>query len=269
MARPERNNVDYFPHPVHQGKKMGYIRKKYGHEGYSVWYQLVEQLGEANDHYLDLSKETSLMLLTGELMTTEETLLSIIDDLVKLEVFVAELWQQHRIIFSEAFVESIGDAYLKRKNKCITLQGLLHLLSDKLRSKPSILPLNTADNTQSKVKKSKVEKSVKKYSSDSAEMRLANLLHEKILTLVPKLKKPNFQVWARDMDLLMRIDGRSEQEVRDMIIFVNKHSFWSKNILSPNKLRVQFDRLTVEANNVKGNNTRHSPEITKKYANIG
>ena len=30
--------------------------------------------------------------------------------------------------------------------------------------------------------------------------------------------------------------------------FANKHHFWAKNILSPDKLRKQYDKLKLEAN---------------------
>jgi len=61
MARPERRNVDYFPHPVKHGKKMFFIENKYGNDGYSSWFKILEQLGDADDHYLDLEDQSQLM----------------------------------------------------------------------------------------------------------------------------------------------------------------------------------------------------------------
>ena len=63
MARPESNTVDYFPHPTNQGRKMRYMRSKYGNDGYAVWYCLLEQLGNAPNHFLDLSDEVNRMLV--------------------------------------------------------------------------------------------------------------------------------------------------------------------------------------------------------------
>jgi hypothetical protein len=165
MARPQRTNVDYFPHPVHQGKKMSFIKKKYGSDGYAIWYQLLEQLGDADNHYLNLSDETELMLLSTELMTTETKLTEVITDLIRLKVFHKELWEKHSIVFCEKFINEIDDAYSKRKNKCISLQGLLSLLSIKLRKKPSNGGNNTPRKPQSKVEKSK-EKNIYKEKFD-------------------------------------------------------------------------------------------------------
>ena len=42
MARPERRNVDYFPHYLSEGKKMYLIEHKYGNDGYAVWFKVLE-----------------------------------------------------------------------------------------------------------------------------------------------------------------------------------------------------------------------------------
>ncbi len=136
MARPERNNVDYFPHPVKHGKKMFFIRKKYGNDGYTVWNMLLEKLGDANFHYLDLNDETELMYLYSEFDVTEETLFNIIDDLIKLGEFDKEFWEEERILFNQKFIDSINDAYSKRRNDCINRNLLIELLEDKGRIKP-------------------------------------------------------------------------------------------------------------------------------------
>ena len=43
MARPERNNVDYFPFLCKEGKAMFYIEQKYGNDGYATWIKLLRQ----------------------------------------------------------------------------------------------------------------------------------------------------------------------------------------------------------------------------------
>jgi hypothetical protein len=34
--------------------KMHIIETKYGNDGYACWFKLLEQLGKANNHYLDI-----------------------------------------------------------------------------------------------------------------------------------------------------------------------------------------------------------------------
>lgn len=127
MARPERNTVDYFPHLLGEGKKMYFIENKYGNNGYAVWYKILEKLGSTEYHYLNLNKDEEVMFLASKCKVSEDMLILIINDLSKMDVFHKELWA-NKIIWCPQFIESIDDAYKKRNNKCITLEGLRILL---------------------------------------------------------------------------------------------------------------------------------------------
>ncbi|NPU86365.1 MAG: hypothetical protein HPY65_17945 [Syntrophaceae bacterium] len=89
-------------------------------------------------------------------------------------------------------------------------------------------------------------KEVKSFSSDSAELRLAELLHQKILSLLPGFKQPDLQRWARDIDMMIRVDNRSPEDIRRVIEWCRSDPFWQKNILSTSKLRKQFDQLRAK-----------------------
>ena len=156
MARPERNNVDYFPHPVTHGKKMFYIRSKFKNDGYAVWFILLEELGSANYHYLDLSDEIQLMYLSSQTMVSEEILLDIINALVKFDEFDKNLWE-HKILFSSKFVSSIEDAYSRRSNNVLHYEGLCTTLISKCILKPNFIDKISNNNPQSKVEDTKVE----------------------------------------------------------------------------------------------------------------
>lgn len=166
MARPQRNDVDYFPHAVTHGKKMFYLRDKYGNDGYAVWFILLEQLGKANYHYLHLQDEISIKYLCVDMKVSEDTLLSIINELVLLGEIDKELWESCKVIFIEKFAQSISDAYAKRQNAQIDKNGLRVLLQDKgiLKQVKSTLKLpkellNYTDNPQRIVKDSKGKES--------------------------------------------------------------------------------------------------------------
>ena len=64
----------------------------------------------------------------------------------------------------------------------------------------------------------------------------------------PKLKEPSLESWAKEFDKIMRIDKRTFEEIKDMIIWCQKDQFWHRNILSPSKLRKQWDRLYLDQN---------------------
>lgn len=158
MARPERNNVDYFPFLCKEGKAMYYIEHKYGNDGYASWVKILRQLAVTNYHYLNLTDKVEFMYLASKCKVSENTLTEMINDLCSLGEFHAELWHENMIIYSEKFVDSIKDAYLKRNNKCISLEGLFLLLSDLGIRKLSKGKGKGADNPQRREEKSKEEK---------------------------------------------------------------------------------------------------------------
>jgi len=158
MARPERNNVDYFPFLCEEGKKMYYLEETYGNDGFAVFVKLLRELAKTNFHFLDLSKNTTVMFLSAKCKVSQEILLSIIKDLVELEKFDTILWNENKIIWCQDFIDSIQDAYIKRKNNCITYDGLFHLLISLGIRKPNKRKSKDDGNTQSIVEDTKVEK---------------------------------------------------------------------------------------------------------------
>ena len=157
MARPERNNVDYFPFFCEEGKKMFYIEETYGNDGFAVFIKILRELAKAEYHYLNLSNNTTIMFLSAKCKVSKDILQSIINDLVDLEKFDSKLWKENKIIWCQDFIDSIQDAYSKRKNKCITYNSLLTLLISLGVRKQSKLPSKGGENPQSKVEYSKVE----------------------------------------------------------------------------------------------------------------
>lgn len=53
--------------------------------------------------------------------------------------------------------------------------------------------------------------------------------------------------WLNDMDKLNRIDGREWENITKAIQWCQNDSFWRANILSPAKLRKQYDSLRLQA----------------------
>jgi len=186
MARPERNNVDYFPFICKEGKAMYYIEDKYGNDGFATWIKILRQLAVNNYHYINLSEKVEIMFLSSKCKVSEETLISIINDLSELGEFNALLWVESKIIWSQKFMEHIQDAYNKRKNKCITYEGLLHLLDSLGVRKLSKLPLKGGINTQSKVEKKKEDKIILKLNDVYREFKHLKITVEEYQKLKDK-----------------------------------------------------------------------------------
>ena len=149
MARPESNTVDYFPHFISDGKKMFFIEKKYGNNGYATWFKILEKLAITDHHFLNLNEDEEMLYLSAKCNISEELLISIITDLTRIGAFNKMLWEV-KIIWCQKFIDEIQPAYSRRNNKCMNFDSLCkHLLSLRI--------LNVGNNPQSRVDKSRVD----------------------------------------------------------------------------------------------------------------
>lgn len=159
MAREQRKDVDYFPHDCTHGRKMHIIETKYGNDGYAAWFKLLEQLGKANNHFIDISDDMTLMFLTSVFKLDEEKTLSILNDLSKLGAIDKELFEKYKVIYSHKFAESVQDAYRNRKGKMFQYSDILNEI--KAKNDQSYVRLKQGDGKLTevipKVKKSKVK----------------------------------------------------------------------------------------------------------------
>ena len=164
MAREQRTDVDYFPHDCTHGRKMHVIQKKYGNDGYAAWFKLLEELGKARNHYIDISEETTLMFLASTFDIDEDKTILILTDLAKLGAINKFLFENFRVIWSEKFTNSIKDAYRKRTLKLYEYGDVLDEITAKNTQTDGGLTLkqvnpreNDGSYPQSKVKYSKEE----------------------------------------------------------------------------------------------------------------
>lgn len=124
--------------------------------------------------------------------------------------------------------------------------------------------INSNKSTKNPPKKSKEKKSketslsqlrcdeeialpkTERFPAGSDEMKLAQLLFEEMRRNNPRCKEPNLQMWCGHIDLMIRRDGRTPEEIRKVLLFSQGDPFWMTNILSTEKLRKQFDQLTLK-----------------------
>jgi hypothetical protein len=76
--------------------------------------------------------------------------------------------------------------------------------------------------------------------------RLANLLADEIAK--NGSRRPNVtKRWIATMDRMIRLDGRTPEQIRNAIVWCQSDDFWSTNILSPDKLRKHYERMRLQA----------------------
>lgn len=114
----------------------------------------------------------------------------------------------------------------------------------------SPLPLSQSHHTpvteSPKPGKNHISKEIKepRYSRDdliSAEVMLA-----KIRDGYPGLRQPNLPAWAETLRKLREIDKRPPDEIGETFEWANAHDFWSRNILSPEALRRNYDKIRAQ-----------------------
>jgi len=129
----------------------------------------------------------------------------------------------------------------------------------KLNNREVIKVWNTIGNQSlaqvklNQVKLSKVNTSLSD-KSDEEDIRLSNLLYEKILLNNSSYRKPNIESWAKQISLMRRIDKRTIIQIEYLINWCQKDLFWQSNILSTKKLRDKFDQLVMKIKSNQNNN---------------
>lgn len=96
-----------------------------------------------------------------------------------------------------------------------------------------------------KVKDSSCHKK-KTYDEKSLPYQLALRLLNNIRKNNPGFKEPNLQKWSDEFRLMIERDNRFSEEMITVIDWCQQDSFWKTNILSPQKLRNQYDQLIMK-----------------------
>ena len=235
MAKPVKNKVDYFPHVTESGKTIYILETDYGNDGYAFWFKLLEVLGRSEGHHYDFKDPASKRYLLAKAKVDEETAISMFNLLSDLEAIDKQLWEKHRVVWSQNFVDGIASVY-KKRNRPVPEKPVFK--GDIIIEDPPKNP--DTDTTDLK----------KVYAKDSLEYYLAYFLQSKIKegnkAFIAKGER-QIQKWAHDIDLMIRTDKRNPRELAYIIKWATEDGFWSGNILSASKLRKQYAQLWKKA----------------------
>ncbi|WP_109043005.1 replication protein [Klebsiella pneumoniae] len=78
------------------------------------------------------------------------------------------------------------------------------------------------------------------------DVRVAEWIFSRVRMINPTCKAPDITAWSNTVRLMRQIDNRSHQDICGMYDWASKDSFWHRNILSPDALRKQWDKLTMQ-----------------------
>ena len=134
MARPKKDNADYFSHDkdMRNDNKLKAVRRKFKNEGYAIWNMLLEHLTDCDFFEYEYT-ELNIELLSGDFDIEPKLLKEIIDYFILLNLLILE----------GGFIKSLQ--LIKRFDS---------LLSKRKRDNKRVI---ASENPQSKVKESKVK----------------------------------------------------------------------------------------------------------------
>lgn len=93
------------------------------------------------------------------------------------------------------------------------------------------------------------------------DLSCAEWLFERVKTVNPTAKQPNWAQWANDIRLMRVQDKRTHRQICELFKWANHDVFWAANVMSPKTLRKQWDRLVIQrAQPVSGKPRSRQPE---------
>lgn len=135
MARPQKNNCDYFPHDndMRNHVKVRAIRNKFTN-GYAIWSMLLEYLTGSDGNTFEKTP-LQMELLSGDFGVSVTEISDVVDYCIRLEM----LFEKDGWIYSESLNERLSPVYEKR--------GKSKQLSAKQKRENGKFAGNNADNT--------------------------------------------------------------------------------------------------------------------------
>lgn len=102
----------------------------------------------------------------------------------------------------------------------------------------------------------------KTYDVESVPYKLSLRLLTNIRKNNSKFKEPNLQKWADDFRLMIDRDKRTVEQIVNLIDWCQEDNFWKSNILSPAKLRKQYDQLVMKIKAEEQKNNKKPQHIS-------
>lgn len=154
MARPVKNNCDYFPHDngMRNHPKVKAIRNKF-QNGYAIWVMTLEYLTASDGNVFEYS-DLQFELLSGDFGFSVTEIREVVDYSIKLEM----LFNKNGFINSDSLDERLLPVYEKR-GRAKDISAKQKRILGKFAAKNSVdTVVSVAETPQSKVNKKKENK---------------------------------------------------------------------------------------------------------------
>ena len=114
MGRKVKETVEYFPFFVKDGKTLFVLQRKYGLAGIGFFTQVLRMLGQTPGHYYTYVDEYDKDRFNQYCGLSESDVRAMLSDMSNTGKIDKELWERRDVIYSQAFVDELSEAYRKR-----------------------------------------------------------------------------------------------------------------------------------------------------------
>lgn len=219
MARPSKNNAEYFSHDadMRNDVKIKALRRRFSHKGYAVWCFILETLTDTDYFEIDFN-EVSQELLAADYDITVEELREIVQycELIGLLQITPE-----NKVFSAAHQRRFSGLINKRERDRERLQTFIN---KRKQAETEIIEAKTSenkdyrsDNSHSKVKESKGEKSKGEESKEKYPYQDIVAMWNSVCLSCPKVMKVT-EARKQKMKTRFQEFGVKREELTDYVM---------------------------------------------------
>lgn len=222
----------------------------------STWVQILCLAGQINDN--------GLVYFSKDIPYTEEMLATEFDrpiNLIRLALTTFEKFEMIEIT-NDILLVSNWEKYqsvdkLERIKEQNRLRQQKFKENQKLLSESNVtvtLPVTEGNATDIDIDIDKeinnipLKKELKIFTNDDKEYLLASYLSKQIAKRLDKPLKDEktLQSWSAEFNKMVRLDNLDIDEIKDVLVFSQRHDFWQSNILSAGKFRKQYLTLLAQ-----------------------
>jgi hypothetical protein len=163
MARPLKEGVDYFSLDCYMDDKIRMIQAEFGLKGFAIVVKLWQTIYREHGYYCEWNEEKKLLFASEEGADCGPGLINeIVQACIRRDIFSKKLFDKYQILTSRGIQKRYLSITAKRKKaemkKEYSLVEVAHnsINDDNNRVNVGKNQVNSVDNTQSKVKESKV-----------------------------------------------------------------------------------------------------------------
>lgn len=188
MARPSRNNADYFTHYTNlkDDRRVKAVRTQFGAAGYGVLIMLYEALTDADGTQLNLSDATEIELLAGDFGVSVTEINSLLQLCVKIGLF---RYNEHGNLHSPDLDSWLEPVFAKRnRSRAVAESRQKGAFSAQKEVSATDTPVSVTETPHNRVEKSIIEKKKKSIKKDAPPTALV---------LPPSLSEKFLAVWGQ------------------------------------------------------------------------